>query len=30
MAVNVSTRLGYLGITMDEMSAMGMLFGDGG
>ena len=28
-AVNVSTRLGYLGITMDEMSAMGMLFGDG-
>ena len=29
MAVNVSTRLGYLGITMDEMSAMGMLFGDG-
>ncbi|WP_438995619.1 hypothetical protein [Poseidonia sp.] len=29
MAVNVSTRLGYLGITMDEMSAMVMLFGDG-
>ena len=29
MAVNVSTRLGYLGITMDEMSATVMLFGDG-
>ena len=29
MAVTVSTRLSYLGITMDEMSAMGMLFGDG-
>jgi len=29
MAVNVSTRLSYFGITMDEMSAMGLLFGDG-
>ena len=28
MAVNVSTRLGYLGITMDEMSAIGLLFGN--
>ena len=28
MAVNVSTRLGYLGITMDETSAMGLLFGN--
>ena len=27
-AVNVSTRLGYLGITMDETSAMGLLFGN--
>jgi hypothetical protein len=29
MAVNVSTRLGYLGITMDEVSATVMLLGDG-
>ena len=29
MAVNVSTRLSYFGINIDEMSAMAMLFGDG-
>ncbi len=28
-SVNASTRLSYAGITMDNMAAMGMLFGDG-
>ena len=28
-AVNAATRLGYMGITMDNTAAMGMLFGDG-